>query len=68
MQPEKRVSSRAPVVRAALDVRSLLAPIMAMGCERKTPVPGRGTIKPFRAGLARTYVDSGRGGACDGLH
>lgn len=39
-----------------------------MGCERKTPVPGRGTIKPLRAGLARTYVDSGRGGACDGLH
>lgn len=39
-----------------------------MGCERKTPVPGRGTIKPCRAGLARTYVDSGRGGACDGLH
>ena len=64
VQPEKRVSSRAPVVRAALDVRSLLAPIMAT---MSTPVwPGHTWIQVeeapatvFTDRTASSYASSG---------
>ena len=54
VQPEKRVRSRAPVVRAALDVRSLLAPIMA-------------TMSTNVLSAAQTLPSKAIGGANDAL-